>query len=138
MWLQQRFPQGQDQHREGSDLLLLLGFGVSQSEPLLFVHGPAAGAERGTLIAELGFCLPLPPLAPLLPKFLPQVPAGRGSQPPESPTALPSVLHLTQGINRWLCPSQPPAPGRMRLGKDFFLKKTTSGHSPGRSQRERS
>lgn len=95
--------------------------------------------QRGELlIAELGFCLPLPPLAPLLPKFLPQVPAGRGSQPPESPTALPSVLHLTQGINRWLCPSQPPAPSRMRVGKDFFLKKTTSGHSPGRSQGERS
>lgn len=120
MWLQQLFPREQDEHREGSELLLLLGFAASQSErALLSVHVPAAGAERGATIAELGFCLLLNPLGALW-----HLPCPNSCpRHPQSPAALASVLHLTQGINCWLCLSQPSAPGRKRLGKVFSSKK---------------
>lgn len=128
-WLQQCFPQEQDQHREGSDLLLLLllllGFGASRSENPALCSCTCCWCRERNTHCRAGVLSPThpsgSPSAPLIPKFLPQVPAGRVAQLPQSPTALSRDLHLTQGINRWLCLVTTPSPSQEEAGEGFFL-----------------
>lgn len=123
MWLQQRFPQGQDQHREGSDLLLLLGFGVSQSEPLLFVHGPAAGAERGTPHCRAGVLSPSPPSG-TSPAQIPAPGASRERVPAPGEPHSPAQCSPSHSRDKSLAlPVTTPSPGQDEAGKGFFPQK---------------
>lgn len=81
-WLQQRFPGEQEQHGELRALLLLL---LALVLPTL--NSPWPTAPSGS------------PLAPLLPKFLPQVPEGECPSPrhPQSLTALPAFSISLKG-----------------------------------------
>lgn len=109
-------------------------FGISHRETLLCAHAPALG-QTEQLCPLQSWALPPPhpsggPLAPLQPKFLPQVP----TEPPSPTQRSPS--HSGDEFAGSACHSPQPLAGG-GWGR-FFPLKEPSGHSPGRIQRERS
>lgn len=80
---------------------------------------PLWGRQSSSALCRAGLCLPLTPLGALWhlssPNSCPRC--------PQSPPALPSVLHLTQGMNLLALPVTAPSPWQEEAGEGFFLLK---------------